>query len=123
MDWVLAYCDRAPLLATLVTASSSELNFAAVIGRGGNMFLVDTEENYSLKLCKAALSFCCGSEEEINGIGSVMRVAPGYELEGPKKAVLLPNSSPAAAASGSRASANGRSSKKSLISRPVMVIP
>ena len=113
MEWVLSYHDRVPLLVTLVTASSSELHVVAIMRRGGHMLVVDTEERYSLKLCKAALSFCCGAGEEIKGIGSVMRVGPAYEMEGPKNAAVVPSSSTAATGSGSRTSDRGSSSKKS----------
>ena len=82
MDWVLVYNDRVPLLVTLVTASDSELHVVVAILRGGNMLVVDTEESYSLKLCKAALSYCCGGGQDIKGIGSVMRVGPRYEIGG-----------------------------------------
>ena len=84
LDWVLAYRDRVPLLLTFVTAPSSELHVAAVSRRSGSILVVENEERYSLKLCKAALSFCCSSGQEINGIGSVLRVGTRYELEGPK---------------------------------------
>lgn len=112
MDWVLENSARVPLLVTLVTASNSELHVVAIIRRGGNLLVVDTEESYSLKLCKAALSFCCGSGEKIKGIGSVMRVGPRYEMEGPKKNAAVSSSSPAETGYGSRASDEASSSKK-----------